>query len=49
MLVRASDNLVIGHFFQKSIQKTRFTLVIRVRLAETSIWAQIVDLKIDAR
>ena len=33
------------YFFQKSIQRTRFTLILRVQLSKISIWAQIADLK----
>ena len=46
---RASDILVrnidYSIFFEKNIKRNRFTLVVRVRLAKTSIWAQIADVK----
>ena len=53
MLVRTSDSLLRNIefliYFKSIIQQTRFTLVMCVRLAKTSIWAQIANLKIDAR
>ena len=47
MFARTSDILVrnidYSIFFEKSTKRNRFTLVLRVRLAKTSIWAQIAD------
>ena len=53
MLTHTSDSLVkntdSSSFFEKIIQRTKITLIMRVRLAKISIWTQIADLNIDAK